>query len=564
MGQLFRSRRGGDSPTSGAGAAILVLIIAALLVLYVAFLPADEKNALLEEQDIPGTPPSSSSGYSHLIGTSALEDRIGKISAINDEEIRHELTSFRLHTETEAAILSETPRVSVKNSAFDKSTHTMEFSIDPKSTSDVYLSYNVLFGDGQLKIHLNGVPIYDHEKDYGSIEPIKLPKHLLKHENVLHMSVSSPGIAFWSTNIYRLESIQLTADVQDKSDSLNEQLLYLSPEELEYFDKATLSFYPDCEAENVGPIDIAINGEKAFHGIPDCHMKNFIKIHKKLLQDGENNISFISNEGEYIIDQPMLEVELTDVEHPIYYFDLEEDLFRFKKDKSNYCGKIDGVCPDNCLPYEDKDCCFEESRKNYWCDVKTNNPRDRCANMILAEYADRCPSGYEDYSGNPHEDAEKTCGDDTDGICPPGCDADQDKDCCFEDDPENFWCDDVPFTGRDDVCTPYVTVSECNACPDGYENEDGERPNCPPRDESIEYEDEPQLKAGADVLLRVDFVDRSYKDVTFVINGMELPVATHSRSITRSIDQFVRYGTNSIVIKPQRDVTIAQMDVRIE
>ncbi|MGM5481041.1 MAG: hypothetical protein ACQESE_01380 [Nanobdellota archaeon] len=564
VGQLFNSRKGGDSPASGAGAAFLVLIIAVLIVLYVAFLPADDKQELLDNQMVPGNPPSNSGGYSHLVGTSPLKDYIGRISAIDDEEVKHELASFRLHTDTEAAILSETPRVTVKNSAFQKTPHRFEFTIDPTRTTDVHLAYNVLFGDGTLKIHLNGVPIYEQEKDYGSIEPIKLPQHLLKHENIIQISVSTPGVAFWRTHIYKLESLQLTADITDKTDSLNKQFIYLSEEEMDYFDKATLSFYPDCEPEHVGSLDIKVNGRQAFHGIPDCHIKNFIRIHKSLLHGGENNISFVSEDGDYIIDHAALDVSLTDVEHPIYYFEMDEDLFKFTKDENNYCGKIDGICPDNCLAYEDKDCCFEESRKNYWCDIKTNNPRDRCVNMILAEYTDRCPSGYEDYSGEPHKDVEETCGDDTDGICPEGCSADYDKDCCFEDDDENFWCDDVPFTGMDAVCTPYVTVSECDACPDSYENEDGKRPNCPQRDEYIEYEEEPRLKAGVDVHLRVDFVDNSYKDVDFVINGKELPIATYSQSVTRSIEQFVHYGTNSIVIKPERDVTIAQMDVRIE
>ncbi|MFW5866152.1 MAG: hypothetical protein ACOCU6_03605, partial [Nanoarchaeota archaeon] len=365
IGQLH-SHKKGDSPASGGGAALLVFIIAALLILYVAFLPEDDKDDILNDNPVPGTPPSSSGGYSHLQGTSALKGNLGKISAIKDETIEHPLNSFRLFTSKESSILSRTPQTTIKNSAFQQKTHTIEFNMNPSKTVNIYLSYNVLFGDGEMTVYFNGVPVYEHKTDYGSISPIKLPKNLFKNENVIHLEVSSPGMAFWSTNLYKLENVEVIAEVMNKSDNLNKQMFYMSEEEIEYFDKATLSFYPDCDPETVGPLDILLNEKSLFHGIPDCHMKNFIKVPENRFEQGENNVSFVAESGEYILDQLEVEVDLDNVEHPIYYFDLDEDLFRFTKEDNPYCGNIDGECPDNCLPYEDKDCCFEESNKNYW------------------------------------------------------------------------------------------------------------------------------------------------------------------------------------------------------
>ncbi|MGM5479933.1 MAG: hypothetical protein ACQESC_00565 [Nanobdellota archaeon] len=549
---------------SGAGAALLVLIIAGLLVLYVAFLPDQDQQQLLEHDTIPGNPPSSSQGYSDQIGTSTLNSNIGQISAIEDDDITHELNSFRLHTTAESTILAETPRVRIKNSAFQETTHSINFTVTPENVRELLVSYNVLFGDGTLELYFNGVQIYSDETTQGSSQPIELPKHLLKHENILYFSTTEPGVEFWKSNLFKLEGIQITGDIVDSTQSKNHQWFPISEEELEYFKEAELSFYPDCDPNRVGSLEIVLNNKTVFNGIPDCHIKNFINLHTTHLKQGQNTISFEASYGDYIIDQASVEVSLSDVEHPIYYFELDEDLFKFVQDNEPHCGEVDGECPDNCMAYEDKDCCFEESSNNYWCDMKTDNPNDRCVNMLLAQYTSRCPSGYEDRMGDPHDDVEGTCGDDTDGLCPANCDVRYDKDCCFQSSGNNYWCDDTPFTGFDSVCTSYVTISECDACPEGYYDDNSNRPNCLPQEDSLSYLDEPRLKAGVDVLLRVDFVDTSYKDVDFVINGQTLPVSTYNQGITRSIDNLVHYGTNSIVIKPQRDVTISQIDIRIQ
>jgi len=70
-------------------------------------------------------------------------------------------------------------------------------------------------------------------------------------------------------------------------------------------------------------------------------------------------------------------------------------------------------------------------------------------------------SGYED---------DEDCGD-VDGVCPDGCDEDQDKDCCFEHG-DNYWCD-LETSQLDDRCVSYVSSSTCSRCESGYEDDYG-------------------------------------------------------------------------------------------
>jgi hypothetical protein len=388
----------------------------------------------------------------------------------------------------------------------------------------------------------------------------------LKKNNILFFAVSSPGFAFWRINDYTLKNVQVTGDITDSSNSFHMQKFYVSEAEFNHLKYAELSFIPDCSQDEVGNIDIRLNGNPIYFGVPDCAITNHITLSKNDLVAEQNVLEFTSTAGSYGIDLPKVSVKLKDPEYPIYYFNLPEDLFVNTASNNAFCGKVDGVCPSGCSPDDDRDCCFQQSNNNYWCDFKTDNPNDRCVTDVLESFASNCKSGYEDVSGNPHPLVAGLCGDDTDAYCPTGCSADYDKDCCYLNSPGSYWCDDVPFTGVDSVCTRFVTPAECGACPNKYHNINRSEPNCP---NTIDNQGTPvsgttSLKAGVNIILDTLFTDNSYKKIDYVINGNTLPINTYAVRYERNINPFVREGMNSIIIKPRKDVNIAQLKVVIQ
>lgn len=543
------------------GAAFLILIITLVIILYILFIPPSERERLLSGE-IPGNPSTPSGGYDNLIGSSVLVKSVGNVNFVEDEPIEHEFNSFTIYTSKDAKLIKEVGSLLIKNSAFDTKNGEILFTVNKRTTENVLLSFNIAKqNSGILNIYLNGDLLFEGDLSSGSPRPISISESMLKNDNILFFTVSRPGFAFWTTNIYNLEHIQLTGDITDDSNSFNVQKFYVAETEFDSFKKSTLEFFPDCTYSKIGKITVILNGETVFRGLPDCGLKNFFTVSKDQLNNGENEIEFISSEGSYIIDQLKLDVTLEDAEYPIYYFNLNEDLFVDVSEESR-CGDVDGVCPSNCEGYEDRDCCFDNSRHNYWCDIKTENVRDRCVNSVLASYATRCPSAYEDMSGDVSEDSEGLCGDDDDNYCPAGCSKDYDQDCCYETSGA-FWCDDVPFTGRDSVCTTSVTSIECQACSSGYRDEDRDRPNCDYHsdDDGLSVT---EMKAGADIVLEVDFVNDEYKKVDFNINGNIIPINTYSLSAYRTITPYVREGINSLVIQPRKDVDIAQIEIVVE
>jgi len=561
--RLIKSKKGAESPQNSSSAAFLILLITVAIIFYILFLPPSDRASLLDDGTIPGTPPTISGGYDHLVGTTPFSTNVGKISYIRESTIEHDLSSFTIYTETNANVVADMSALYIKNSAFEKKGVELPFNIDKKNTDNLKLSFNVEQGSGSLVIFLNGEIIFEGPLNKGSPAPITIPKKLLKDSNILYFTVSSPGFAFWTMNEYELKKILITGDITDDSHNFNVQKIYLAQSEYENVNKATLKFLPDCSENKIGQLSIILNGQRVYYGMPDCGLKNFLELETPLLMKGENKLEFVSDAGSYIVDMAQVDVDLVDPEYPIYYFDLNEDLFTTAVTGEKYCGKIDGFCPANCESYEDKDCCFDESNQNYWCDIKTNNPHDRCVNEVLASYANNCPSGYENRYGKANKDLEGSCGDDNDNYCPPGCNSDYDKDCCYAAGNGNYWCDDVPFTGRDSVCTPSITASECNACPDGYKDEDGHSPNCPTQSYTTD-KGEPELKSGIDINLEVYFTNKEYKKVDFVVNGFKIPIDTYNVKLYRKINSFVHEGTNSLEIKPRKDVTISQVKVKIE
>lgn len=564
--KLFSKRKGqAVGENNGAGAAFFILILTLLIVIYILFLPPADRAALLDDNIVPGNPPTSSGGYSHLVGSIPLNQYVGHVDYISDAEITHDLASFRIYTQTDATIINSEQSMYIKKSAFETKTKTINFRIDPSASENLKLSFNVLESSGDLSIYLNSVLIFEGFIDEGSPLPIEFAERLLKQDNVLHFSVSTPGFAFWRVHEYRLHNVRITGDVTDSSNSFHMQKFYLSDAEYNHMKSAEFSFFPDCEYQTVGNLMISLNSNQIYFGTADCGITNRIMFGKEDLKEGENKIEFVSEEGSYIIDMPEIEVKLEDPEYPIYYFDLNEDLFTYVNSETSFCGKIDGVCPENCNTYDDKDCCFDESNQNYWCDVDTNNPHDRCVNTVLASYVGNCDSGYEDHSGDPHSSAVGDCGDDTDGFCPTGCNPDYDKDCCYASSQGAFWCSDIPFTGTNSVCTPVVTPAECDSCPDGYFDESNQQPNCPSSSSGTTptFNDQ-ELKAGVDIILQSFFADNSYKKVDYVINGNKLPIDTYATQFDRNINPLVKEGINSIIVQPRRDLNLAQLRVVVQ
>lgn len=564
----MKNKRGQPKGNPAAG---LIGIITLLMIFYILFLPPEERDALLNDKSSFGSGTSGSDraiseNPSSIGSVSESELLIREFPGVLDYSKRnsyeYNLPAFTLISTTNAQVLESFNNFEVRNGWFDKKTKTIEFEMkDQKNTNNVLLSFITKKHKGTINIKLNGNLVYEYDIESYNPEPITLKSKYLQRDNVLEFEVSQVGAKFWATNIYALEDVKIIGDYTDISKQESQNVFYIKDEENDNLEKATLKFSPDCTPSRVGKLEVNINGETIFYGIPDCGTLNLREFSPRVLEEGKNVVLFKADAGSYLVDLISVETELEGTKSTYYDFEMEDSYFDNVKTAEDRCGDIDGICPDRCEPYEDKDCCFEEYDSGYWCDIETSYERDRCVGYVIESTCNKCESGYEDDKGDIAEDCEDSCGDDDDNFCPTGCSAKYDKDCCFDQLGDQYWCNDLPTSGEDSICEASISSGECDDCTEGYEGEDKD-PTCEP---TTSGDTEEKLKSKYDVTMKMEFMDNvEDKEADIYINGRLLHMDTRSDKWERNIDIYVETGMNSIKIVPQSKLEIKELTVDIE
>lgn len=319
---------------SGGSAAALVAIIAALIILYILFLEPSEREDLLGESHYGNG--NSNSEKNNM--TTLLDEKPGRLDYLSDSEFEVEIPSFNLYKTTNSKEIETFNDFSARNGWFDKKDMEKMFSIDDlENTDNVILSFLAKQHKGVLSISLNDENIYEGIIDTQNVEPIKLPKTVLKNgENKLKFSVSGVGIAFWSTNEYIFSNAKIIGDITDLSKQKTRNIFTIESWKYNNLEKAILKFNPDCRQGEAGVLDVLVNNKNVFSGVPDCGMLNNYDIPTGNLNTGVNDILFMTNSGSYLIDQVKVRLELQELSSPLYWFELsDKQIENITEEKSN-------------------------------------------------------------------------------------------------------------------------------------------------------------------------------------------------------------------------------------
>ncbi|MFT4303231.1 MAG: hypothetical protein ACMXYG_01585 [Candidatus Woesearchaeota archaeon] len=544
----------------------LIIAIAVLVLLYILFLPPEDRAALLGDEPttvtVPGMP-TQPNIVRYAQRHSVLTETPGNIdfAALNQLEIP--LNSFTLFMTTNAEVIEEFNPIYIKNGLGDKTTKNLTFRLNNlQNTENVQLSFSAPKREGVLHIKLNGNTIYQYDVQTINPTPIRIKKELLNIENTLEFSVSEVGWRFWQTNEYAIEKIKIIADVTDTSRQQSMNTFFLSQTQGENIERAVLRFHPQCRISDVGVLTIRLNDRTVFSGIPDCGSLNFVEFAPNMVFIGRNKIDFLTDKGTYLIDLINVKLDFKDNEIPVYYFDLEPHIFNLAFDYflTAKCGEMDGICPPNCDEDNDYDCCMQKYTTPYWCVGMPLNTGDKCVGFVGQENLDRCPTNYVGRDGRVAEIGRNLCGDNNDGKCPPGCSPELDKDCCFAQEGDWYWCDVMPINGISSRCVNSVSINQCDICPVGYKGKNID-PICRPVGRGLESE---KLDPMYNVILSMKFTnDAERKEADIYINGHLTRLSTRDLSYQRDISNFVEPGSNSIEIVPFSIMNIRELKVEI-
>ena len=313
-----RKRSFAKKAQAAAAAAVLVAIIGAALVSYVVLVSPEERAKLLDE-DFEDS--DSTSGSSDTL----LREYPGNIEFLSVDEIDHSIASIHIYTETNSEELTERSSLQMKRTVFSSEDGLVSFSVDDANlVDDVLMNFRVTEASGTLTVSFNGEDLLEQEVVVGDSVTIDLPSELLELENELKFSVSSPGAAFWKSNMVNLESVKLVADVTDISHREATGIFSISDTEAENLETAVFSFQPDCSSDVEGTLTITLNNEYSLYSAtPDCRVQmGDVELDPSMLFVGQNTLHFYTEEGDYVLHNLEVESVLEKVEYSTYYFQL--------------------------------------------------------------------------------------------------------------------------------------------------------------------------------------------------------------------------------------------------
>ncbi len=316
-----------------AAAAALLAIIAALIVLYILFIPQEEREKILDGDGTDGIRNLSRAREKNV---TLLDETPGRLDFLSQKRIEHAIPAAHLFTRTAGVALEQKDSLYVKRTLFSSLEADFPFTVaDLANTENVLLSFTLAKAKGRLIIALNGEELLNREITTPNIAPLHLPPKLLKADNVLHVQASSPGAAFWRTNEFSLENVQVTADVTRTQAQRSRNVFLISQVEFNNLDRARLRFQADCDPDLAGPLDIWVNQYNVYSAVPDCGVGPVsVEFPPSYFLSGQNELIMSIERGDYLVSHVSVESQLKEIDFPVFFFDLSEEQFKSVKNST--------------------------------------------------------------------------------------------------------------------------------------------------------------------------------------------------------------------------------------
>ena len=312
------SKRGQGAP-SGGNAAVLIILIAVFILMYLLFLPKGEREKLLT-QDTTATKVA----LGKLPGSTLLNENIGTLTVLKSKDFDHQLPSFNLFTKKEDTVLKSIDSINVGSSKSDTRKRSFILAVTDK-VENAKLSFTVNSHHGNIIIAQNNREIFRGEVD-SFTEPLSIE---LEKENVFEFSTEPvPWYKPFTTNSYDMRDIKITGTVERLDNKEAIETVILSTEEANLLDSAALSYFVDCSLKDVGKLNVYLNKNLLASKVPDCGSPEKWQIDPKDLTGGKNEFRFVAEQGTYLLDRLLLRTTLKEPIFPIYFFSLNNTVFR--------------------------------------------------------------------------------------------------------------------------------------------------------------------------------------------------------------------------------------------
>ncbi len=305
----------------GGAAATLIGIITLVLIFYILFLPPEERKALLQDERAPGMP-----GGVPGLGEFLYRGSPGRLTFVGQTEFEHAIPNLVLTEERQARVLAETNPFIIKKGWFRKDYKNISFILsEPETVDNVILSFQTPVHRGRLKIIFNGVPIFENDIRVQNPQPVQIPKSLLKIANNIEFQTWGFGLIF--SRQYTLEDVKIIGEILDvrKQQAANS---FSVPEiEHENIESGYLGFYPVCDQNEVGVLEITLNDKTVYSAVPVCDSPTRQDLFREDFRAGKNTLGLKLRSGITRLEQIRLKTYVKPMKGFSDYFFIEPDVF---------------------------------------------------------------------------------------------------------------------------------------------------------------------------------------------------------------------------------------------
>jgi len=306
---------------SGGAAATLIGLITLMLIFYILFLPPEERKALLKDEttgDMPGGIPG--------VGDVLFKGAPGRLTYIGQTEFDHLIPNIVLTEERQAKVLAEANPFIVKKGWFRRQFKNLTFVLPELETVDnVLLSFQTPMHRGRLKILFNGVPVFESDIRVQNPQPVLIPKSLLRVTNTVEFQVWGFGLIF--SRQYNIEDIKVIGEITDVRKQMAANSFSIPEIEHENIESGYLGFYPVCDQNEVGVMDITLNDKVIYSAVPVCESPTRQDLYKEDFRTGKNSLGFKLRSGMARLEQMKAKTFVKPTKGFQDFFFIEADVF---------------------------------------------------------------------------------------------------------------------------------------------------------------------------------------------------------------------------------------------
>jgi hypothetical protein len=314
-------KKRGQKAIPGSAAGALIGIITIVIVFYIILIPPAEREKLLGDEPyapvddyIPGE-----AGETEEEGI--LQEYIGRLESVDYKTYEHSIPSIFLKEITESVLLTEENPFIIKK-GITSQYKTIEFALqDPENTDNVLITFNAPTHNGVLKIIANEQTIFEGEIQTQSPPPIKINKKYLQEQNKIELQVHGFGIP---AKTYEIENLKIIGDITNIKKQEASHLLTIQAAEYDNMERANLDYTPICNQASAGIIEVYINKNLMFSGVPNCDSMARIDLYPEDLNKGRNEIEYRLINGMISIEQIRLKTYMRTQEKWSNYFYITE------------------------------------------------------------------------------------------------------------------------------------------------------------------------------------------------------------------------------------------------